>query len=405
MQVRCTCVVATFLAASLFFAITSGPLTAKDRSSGGNTQLTAVEAAGTVPPGGTTKNDPSGAGAREAGASEGEKGSTGTVGSQVFTLKGNGPIAGVAFSPDGKSIATCAGNAIHVWDASSGNESQVMKMHEGEVYSIAFSPDGKRIASGGGQTVRVWDVANGKDTVKCKGHSARVIRVEFVDGGRSILSGSWDHTVKIWNAESGQGGGVGKHGNKVLDAAFFPNRRMVASVGADKQLLLWGPVAGGWVQTGVIKHTNSVRSVAVSPDGKSIASCADELIKVWNAATRAELQTLKGHQKNVNVVVFSPGAKRIASGSEDKTVRVWDAATGEPILTLAGHTGRVISLAFSPDGKRVVSGSEDKTAIVWQVSNTAEPAIKPSYEAAPGTRIRPAVRRAPTRTRRYYRHQ
>jgi WD40 repeat protein len=99
-------------------------------------------------------------------------------------------------------------------------------------------------------------------------------------------------------------------------------------------------------------HTDSVTSVAFSPDGKQVVSGSDdETVRLWDTTTGAALQTLEGHTDSVTSVAFSPDGKQVVSGSDGETVRLWDTATGAALQTLEGHTDSVTSVAFSPDGK------------------------------------------------------
>ena len=113
-------------------------------------------------------------------------------------------------------------------------------------------------------------------------------------------------------------------------------------------------------------HSDVVRGVAFSPDGKHIATASDDqTAKVWDAETGKELLTLRGHADSVIAVAFSPDGKRLATASEDHTAKVRDAETGKELLTLRGHSDSVYGVAFSPDGKRLATANADGTVQVY----------------------------------------
>lgn len=122
----------------------------------------------------------------------------------------------------------------------------------------------------------------------------------------------------------------------------------------------------------LIGHLN-VYSVAISPDGQTLASCGDDkTIKIWNLNTGELLRTFTGHSDIVWSVTFSPDGQILASCSEDKTLKIWKLDTGELLHTLLGHSEGVVSITFSPDGKILVSGSGDKTVKIWSLSTATE---------------------------------
>ena len=166
----------------------------------------------------------------------------------------------------------------------------------------------------------------------------------------------------------------------VCSAAFSPDGKHIVSGSYDKTLQLWDAKTGEILQPPLEGHEGGVLSVAFSPDGKHIVSGSDDMtVRLWDAETGKMLQPpLQGHESGVLSVAFSPDGKHIMSGSKDKTILLWDAKTGEILKPpLEGHEDGVLSVAFSPDGKHIVSGSSDKTIRLWD----PEAALKqPSFE-------------------------
>ncbi|KAJ5742536.1 vegetative incompatibility protein HET-E-1 [Penicillium nucicola] len=147
--------------------------------------------------------------------------------------------------------------------------------------------------------------------------------------------------------------------------AFSPDGQTVASGSLDNTIKLWDAQTGKERQT-LEGHSDSVRSVAFSTNGQTVASGSDDhTIKLWDAQTGKERQTLEGHSDSVRSVAFSPNGQTVASGSDDHTIKLWDAQTGKERQTLEEHSGVVSSVAFSPDGQMVASGSVDETIKLW----------------------------------------
>jgi WD40 repeat protein len=121
------------------------------------------------------------------------------------------------------------------------------------------------------------------------------------------------------------------------------------------------------VQTG---HSETVNSVAFSPDGKTLASGSeDHTIKLWEVTTGRVLRTLTGHSDGVNSVAFSPDGKRLASGGDDKTIKLWDVSTGTELHTLTGLGHWILSVTFSPDGRLLASGNDYGGIELWDVAS------------------------------------
>jgi len=109
------------------------------------------------------------------------------------------PVWSVAFTPDGKILASTAGNKVKLWDVETGRELRTLTGHTDRVWSLAFSPDGKILASASSDnTVRLWDPATGGELRTLIGHTDVVGSVAFSPDGKSIVSGSNDGTIRVW---------------------------------------------------------------------------------------------------------------------------------------------------------------------------------------------------------------
>jgi eukaryotic-like serine/threonine-protein kinase len=289
-----------------------------------------------------------------------------------FSLPGGG--TGLAFSPDGKRLAT-AGGSLKVWDAATGKE--ILTLRGGAGTGVAFSPDGTRLASAFAGGLQVWDAETGKELLTLKGGAGTGVAFS-PDGKRLVSAGAGG--LKVWDATNGQvlrafplePTLVPRHG-----MAFSPDGKRLAAI-SGKTVEVWDLTGGGKPIT-LQGHTQFLNGLAFSPDGQRLASvggraeghipfeAAPGELKMWDVTSGQEIFS-RLDPDGLHCVAFSPHGHRLATGGHGAVVRVWDADEGQEILALPGHTREVTDVAFAPDGKRLASVGLDQTVQVRNLS-------------------------------------
>jgi WD40 repeat protein len=242
---------------------------------------------------------------------------------------------------------------VRIWDVNTGRLVRTLPRQSNEVAAVAYSPDGRYLASA------TTNLFNPQAYVREPGE------------------------VKLWDADTGREiRTLGGHTAGVFDVAFSPDSRYLASACADRIVRIWdiiGPSREARPLHGFKGHVRRV--VFLPPDGRHLATAGGmsftapggipvpfSEVKIWDLATEQVLHDLHGHTDRVRGLASSPDGRRLATASDDRTIKLWDTTTGEEVFTLPGHTSAVLSVSFSPDGRRIVSGSIDRTARVWDTT-------------------------------------
>jgi WD40 repeat protein len=291
------------------------------------------------------------------------------------------PVWAVAFSPDGKTIASSGAPdlSIHFWDAATGQERHPTQEHTGAIQVLRYSPDGKTLVSVSPDRRMLWwdlagQVPRRKFSWSAKGENAIALSA---DGNKVAVGSEFDRSVEhrslqLLDVRTGQSRLLAGSNTQPWAVAFSPDGRLLASTSDGRRVMLWDAQEGKELRQLAVMP-NPMRSLCFSPDSKLLAVGLENLVagstgrtlRLLDVASGEERRSFEVHDTMVGLA-FSPDGSVLAcvNGYARTTrIRLFDVRKGRELVSLhGGHSDSSAAIAFSPDGKLVASAAG---ALTW----------------------------------------
>jgi hypothetical protein len=289
-------------------------------------------------------------------------------------------IRSISISPDLPIVATGSEDTtIRLWNIDTGVKSRILAGHQKSVETIAFHPHQSGLIYSGDRAgvIKLWQADLGTELISIDSQQSKVNCLAISPDGKLMVSGGSDKTIKLWNIGSTETRSIDylttlkAHQLAVNKIAFNPIEGEVkfASVSSDRRVMLWGESTSPL--SIFTTHTQAVRSIAFSPDGKFLVTAGDDgLIQICDMDSRKLVRTMSAHRWTISSLSFLADGNILVSASWDGNIKFWQVDSGVEIDCIKTHEAEVLGMAICQQRQLIVTASRDRTAKIWQEAPT-----------------------------------
>jgi WD40 repeat protein len=238
------------------------------------------------------------------------------------------------------------------------------------VNAVAVFPDRRRMITGSSDhTLRLWDLETGVVLKKMKGHRDKVEALAVSRDGQMIASGDGSGEIIVWHGETGESltQPIKAHSDCIFSLDFSPDGTMLVTGSRDGMMKFW--CTKTWQMQGDSIDCRYVRCVRYSPSGELLGIATSTNLHIYNPGTRERVASFTADTASL---AWTPDGTRLLSGGNniDTTIRQWDSPNWQQVgHPWYGHTRPINAIAIDPTGTLVASASADNHVRLWRLSD------------------------------------